>query len=173
LAFLLATVARFGDEWPDYWSRLVANDLLVVDGWSDAYYTAFSRYGGDRPLVLSYASSPPAEVLFADPPLPADAAAPTGVVTSTCFRQVEFAGVLRGTDHVDAARLLVDYLVSDQFQSLLPESLFVYPANTATALPDSFLRYAPEVTSPLVLDSTVIAANRTSWLETWSEIALP
>jgi len=95
------------------------------------------------------------------------------VVTSTCFRQVEFAGVLRGTDHVDAARLLVDYLVSDQFQSLLPESLFVYPANTATALPDSFLRYAPEVTSPLVLDSTVIAANRTAWLETWSEIALP
>lgn len=173
LAFLLATVAQFGDEWPDYWSRLVANDLLVVDGWSDAYYTAFSRYGGDRPLVLSYASSPPAEVLLADPPLPADAAAPTGVVTSTCFRQVEFAGVLRGTDHVDAARLLVDYLVSDQFQSLLPESLFVYPANSATALPDSFLRYAPEVTSPLVLDSTVIAANRTSWLETWSEIALP
>lgn len=173
LAFLLATVAQFGDEWPDYWSRLVSNDVLVVDGWSDAYYTAFSRYGGDRPLVLSYASSPPAEVLFADPPLPADADAPTGVVTSTCFRQIEFAGVLRGTDHVAAARLLVDYLVSDEFQSLLPESLFVYPANTATVLPESFVRHAPTITSPLVLDSAVIAANRTAWLETWSRIALP
>ena len=173
LAFLLATVAQFDDEWPDYWSQLVANDLLVVDGWSDAYYTAFSRYGGDRPLVLSYASSPPAEVLFADPPLPADADAPTGVVTSTCFRQIEFAGVLRGTDHVEAARLLIDYLVSDEFQSLLPESLFVYPANTTTALPESFIRHAPAVASPLVLDSDVIAANRTAWLEKWSEIVLP
>ncbi|MBU3690010.1 MAG: thiamine ABC transporter substrate-binding protein [Acidimicrobiales bacterium mtb01] len=173
LAFLLATIVQFDEAWPDYWSRLVANDVLVVDGWSDAYYTAFSRYGGDRPLVLSYASSPPAEVLFADPPLPADTAAPTGVMTSTCFRQIEFAGVLRGTDHADAARLLVDYLVSDEFQSLLPESLFVYPANTSTALPESFVRHAPTVTSSLVLDSATIAANRTAWLETWSEIALP
>lgn len=173
LAFMLATIARFGEGWTDYWRRLVDNDVLVVEGWSDAYYSAFTRYGGDRPLVLSYASSPPAEVLFADPPLPSGAPAVTGVVTSTCFRQVEFAGVLRGTDHVEAARSLVDYLVSDDFQSLLPESLFVYPANSRVPLPESFVRYAPTVTSPLTMDAATIAANRTAWLDTWTSIAVP
>lgn len=171
LAFLLATIVRYGDDgWRDYWRALVDNGALVVSGWSDAYYTAFSRYGGDRPLVLSYASSPPAEVIFADPPLPADAPAPTSVMVDSCFRQIEFAGVLRGSDHVDEARLLVDYLVSDTFQRLLPESLFVYPANTTTRLPESFLRHAPVVDEPLSMTPADIAAGRAEWVEEWLDI---
>ena len=171
LAFLLATIVRFGEEgWQDYWRALVDNGVLVVSGWSDAYYSAFSRYGGDRPLVLSYASSPPAEVIFADPPLPADATAPTSVMVDSCFRQIEFAGVLRGTDHATEARLLVDYLVSDTFQSLLPESLFVYPANSSTELPESFVRHSPAVDDPLTMDATDIAAGRANWVEEWLAI---
>lgn len=171
LAFLLASIVRYGEDgWRGYWRALVDNGVLVVSGWSDAYYTAFSRYGGDRPLVLSYASSPPAEVLFADPPLSADAAAPTSVMIDSCFRQIEFAGVLRGTDHVDEARLLVDYLVSDTFQRLLPESLFVYPANAMTELPDSFLRHAPLVDDPLSMNPSDIAAGRAAWVEEWLDI---
>ena len=168
LAFLLATIARYGEEgWRDYWTALVDNGVLVVSGWSDAYYTAFTRYGGDRPLVLSYASSPPAEVIFADPPLPADANAPTSVVVDSCFRQIEFAGVLRGTDHVDEARLLVDYLISDSFQRLLPENLFVYPANSTTELPESFVRHAPIVDDPATMNAADIAAGRARWVEEW------
>lgn len=171
LAFLLATIVRYGDDgWRDYWRALVDNGVLVVSGWSDAYYTAFSRYGGDRPLVLSYASSPPAEVILADPPLPADAPAPTSVMIDSCFRQIEFAGVLRGTDHVDEARLLIDYLVSDTFQRLLPENLFVYPANTTTELPDSFLRHAPLVGDPLSMNPSDIATGRAAWVEEWLDI---
>lgn len=171
LAFLLATIVRYGEDgWRDYWRALVDNGVLVVSGWSDAYYTAFSRYGGDRPLVLSYASSPPAEVIFADPPLPADAPAPTSVMIDSCFRQIEFAGVLRGTDHVDEARLLIDYLVSDTFQRLLPESLFVYPANTTTELPESFLRHAPVVDQPASMRPADIAAGRATWVEEWLDI---
>lgn len=172
LAFLLATVARYGDAWTEYWQQLMDNEVLVVDGWSDAYYSSFSRYGGDRPLVVSYSTSPPAEVLFADPPLPVGSPAPTGVLVDSCFEQIEFAGVLRGTDHVDAARQLVDYLVGPSFQELLPENLFVYPVRTDVELPSSFLNHAPLVRQPLRLDADTIAARRQEWIDTWTALVL-
>jgi len=172
LAFLLATVAGFGDSWPDYWKQLVANDVQVVDSWDEAYYTAFTRYGGDRPLVVSYSTSPPAEVIFADPPLAEGATAPTGVASETCFKQIEFAGVLRGTKYSDQAQQLVDYLAGPTFQALLPESLFVYPANQDVALPQSFIDYAPEIATSFSIPSDEIAKNRQSWTEQWSAIVL-
>ncbi len=113
LAFLLATIHEYGLEgWQDYWSQLGANGVEVVDGWTQAYYERFTwAGGGPTPMVVSYGSSPPAEVIFADPPRDD---APTGVIEDTCFRQVEFAGVLRGTDSPEAARQLVDFLVSER-----------------------------------------------------------
>lgn len=172
LAFLLATVVHYGDGWTDYWQALVNNDVLVVDGWSDAYYSTFTRYGGDRPLVVSYSTSPPAEVLFADPPLPAGSPAPTGVLVDSCFEQIEFAGVLRGTRHPEAARLLVDHLVSRNFQELLPENLFVYPVRDDVELPPSFLTHAPVVRSPLRMNADTIDARRQEWIDIWTDLVL-
>jgi len=172
LAFLLATIAEFGDGWTDYWTALVDNDLLVVSGWTDAYYSEFSRHGGDRPLVLSYASSPPAEVLFADPPLSDDAPTPTGSMIAGCFRQIEFAGILRGGEHSEQARLLVDHLIGPEFQSLMPESLFVLPATAGVTLPDSFRRHATTVTDPATIEPGRIETEREVWLETWREVVL-
>ena len=170
LAFMLGTRAAFGASWAEYWQRLVDNGLLVVNSWDDAYYASFTLHGGDRPLVVSYASSPPAEILFADPPLPEGVPPLSGVATGTCFRQVEYAGVLKGTEHTDAARRLVDYLVGTEFQSLLPESLFVYPANGSVTLPESFTIYAPRIDSPHTMTPDEIAAHRDAWLEEWSQI---
>ncbi|KGA12407.1 MAG: hypothetical protein GM46_1605 [actinobacterium acAcidi] len=172
LAFLLGTVAAFGDSWPDYWRQLVANEVLVVDSWDEAYYTEFTRYGGDRPLVVSYSTSPPAEVIFADPPLPKGAPAVTGVATETCFQQIEYAGVLRGSEFTKQAQQLVDYLAGPIFQSLLPESLFVYPANDDVALPQSFIDYAPTITTSYSLPPEDISKNRQAWIEQWSDIVL-
>ena len=172
LAFLLATVAAFGDSWTDYWKQLVNNNVQVVDSWDEAYYTSFTRYGGDRPLVVSYSTSPPAEVIFADPPLPAGSPALTGVASETCFRQVEYAGVLRGTDFTKQAQQLVDYLTSPTFQALLPESLFVYPANKDVQLPQSFIDYAPKIVNSFSLPPEEIAKNRQSWTDQWSAIVL-
>ncbi len=130
LAFLLATVAAYGDAWPDYWAKLRANDLRVVASWTDAYYTDFSgpSSGGAFPLVLSYASSPPYEV--GD-----DGIAHTGALLDTCFRQVEYAGILAGAANPDAAQKVVDWMLSDAFQAALPENMYVYPVSTSVADP--------------------------------------
>src|SRR5690606_7172220 len=116
LAFLLATVNRYGTDWPGFWESLVANDAKIVSDWDTAYYADFTRYGGDRPIVVSYASSPPAEVMFADPPVDT---APTGVVTDGCYRQIEFAGVLANGDYPEAGGDLIDFMLSPEFQATI------------------------------------------------------
>ncbi len=173
LAFLLATIAHFGEEgYLAYWQRLVENDVLVTNGWEEAYYGQFSAASdGDRPLVVSYASSPPAEVYFAASP-PAEP--PTGAVTApgTCFRQIEFAGILKGTQNEAAARQLVDFLLSRPFQEDVPLQMFVYPANREAALPEVFVRYGPLAEEPASLDPALIAANREQWIAAWTEVVL-
>ena len=119
--------------------------------------------------MVSYASSPPAEVIFADPPR---TDAPTAVVTSTCFRQIEFAGVLDGTDAPEEARALVDFLASERFQRELPLTLFVYPANESVELPPEFVEFATVPERPLTLDPADIEANRSTWIDEWTEIVL-
>jgi thiamine transport system substrate-binding protein len=171
LAFLLATIHEYGLEgWQDYWTQLGANGVEVVDGWTQAYYERFTwAGGGPTPMVVSYGSSPPAEVIFADPPRDD---APTGVIESTCFRQVEFAGVLRGTDAPAAAQQLIDFLVSEPFQRELALNQFVYPTNQAVELPQEFLDFAvvPEVSR--TLDPAVIDAERSTWIDEWTELVL-
>jgi thiamine transport system substrate-binding protein len=171
LAFMLATIVKYGEDgWVDYWKRLRDNGVDVVDTWDDAYYGTFTGGGkGDKPIVVSYASSPPAEVVFADPPIDE---ATTASVEGTCFRQVEFAGVLRGTEHPEAARQLVDFLLSARFQQELPLHLFVYPANDTVSLPKVFTDNATVPAHPATMDPTTIAANREAWLETWTDNVL-
>lgn len=172
LAFMLATIAEFGESgWGEYWQQLKQNGLLVVDGWNEAYYTEFSGSSGkgDRPIVVSYGSSPPAEMIYASPK---PDTAPTAVAALTCYRQVEFAGVLRGTKHEREAQLLIDYLTGVKFQEDLPLTLFVYPANTKAKLPAEFLKYSLRPELPLQLDPKLIAERRTAWLDTFTDTVL-
>jgi thiamine transport system substrate-binding protein len=170
LAFLLATIDEFGaDGWQEYWSSLVDNGVQVVDGWTAAYYEQFSYAGGDRPLVVSYGSSPPFEILFAETELDT---APTGVVESTCYRQVEFAGVLAGTDQPDAARRLVDFLITSEFQAALPLDVFVFPANGDVELDPVFQEYAVIPETSRELDPSTIDANRETWIDEWTDLVI-
>jgi thiamine transport system substrate-binding protein len=171
LAFLLATVDEFGEDgWQDYWRALGANGVEVVESWTQAYYERFSwAGGGPSPLVVSYGSSPPAEVVFADPPRDD---APTGVIESTCFRQIEFAGVLRGTQAPAQARQLVEFLISDEFQRELPLNLFVHPVNADTELPSEFVDFAVVPADPRTIDPAVIDTNRSAWIDEWTELVL-
>lgn len=176
LAFLLATIAEFGTEgdytYLDFWADLRANDVMVTNGWEEAYYGAFTvGGGGERPLVVSYASSPPAEFIYADPPVEA---APTAsvVAAGTCYRQVEFAGILRGTEQEALAQKLIDFMLSTTFQEDIPLNMFVFPANTNADLPQEFVEWAQVPTEPAQLDPAEIDANRETWIEAWTEVVL-
>jgi thiamine transport system substrate-binding protein len=172
LAFLLATVAELGDGWQEYWRKLRANGVLVVDGWEDAYYARFSGSSnskGKRPIVVSYASSPPAEVIFREP-RPTEA--PTGVVEASCFRQVELAGVLRGARNEEGARELIDFMLSKRFQEDIPLKMFVFPARTDAALPPEFEQFAVVPEQPLELSPEEIEENREHWVDEWTDIVV-
>lgn len=170
LAFLLATIDEYGpDGWPDYWRGLVANDVLVAAGWEDAYYGAFSRYGGDRPLVVSYASSPVAEVLFSEEPTESP---PTGVMTNSCYRQVEYAAILDGSDATEGARRLIDFMLDIEFQQDIPLNMFVFPANELAALPTEFVTTVDLPQQPRLLDPDLVESNRESWIRRWADVVL-
>jgi thiamine transport system substrate-binding protein len=172
LAFLLATIGHFGpDNYLDYWQGLVDNNVLVDNDWETAYYTDFSLHGGQRPVVVSYASSPPAEVYFSDTPL---SDAPTGVVTgnTSCFRQVEYAGILKGTRHLDLAQAWLDFMLSVKFQQDMPLNMFVFPVNPDAELPQVFADYAevPKETAQVSPDE--IDKNRDAWIQAWTQTVL-
>ena len=169
LAFLLATIAHYGDGWEDYWQALRDNDVSVTSGWEDAYYGEFTAGGGDRPLVVSYASSPPAEVIFADPPVTEP---PTGAVTASCYRQIEFAGVLAGADNPDGARALIDFMLTPAFQDDIPLNMFVFPVATSATLPDAFVEHAEIAPDPFMIDPATVEAQRDAWTDRWVEIVL-
>jgi thiamine transport system substrate-binding protein len=178
LAFLLTTIAAFGETgdytYVNFWQDLVKNDVYVSDDWSDAYYTQFSGSsgsGGTRPLVVSYASSPPAEVYFATPE---PDASPVGSVIAdgTCFRQVEFAGILKGGQNPEAAQKFIDFLLSPSFQEDMPLQMFVFPVNSAAALPDVFTKFAAIPAHPVETSIADIEAKRDTWIQTWTETVL-
>ena len=173
LGFLLATIERFGEDgYLDYWRQLVANDVLVVDGWEQAYYSYFTAASdGDRPIVVSYASSPVAEMYYAEEP-PASAPTAAVIAEGTCFRQIEFAGILRGTEAEEGARLLIDFILDQQFQEDIPLKMFVFPANETAVLPEIFQEYGRVADAPAQIDPARIAENRENWIQAWTDVAL-
>lgn len=165
LAFMLATIDVYGEDgWLDWWEAMRDAGINVVSDWSTAYNSEFTIYGGDYPIVMSYASSPPAEVIFAEEP-PDEA--PTGVIEAGCYRQVEYAGILEGTEYPDAAGDLIDYMLSVEFQETIPLNWFVFPANREAELPQEFIEFATVPDSPARLAADYIADNRDAWIDQW------
>jgi thiamine transport system substrate-binding protein len=164
-AFLLATIGRYGEDgWQDYWRRLLANGARVVSGWSDAYEVDFTAGGGDRPIVVSYNSSPPFTI-------PQGGDRPTtSALLETCFRQVEYAGVMRGTDNPTGAQAVVDWLTSRPVQEALPDSMYVFPVDSGAALPPLWARWARPAPRPVTVDPADITARRSEWIRQWSDL---
>lgn len=170
LAFMLATRAYFGDSFLDYWQNLKDNGVVVVDSWETAYYTNFSASSGQgpQPMVVSYASSPAAEVFFASEPL---SESPTAsiVASGMCFRQIEFVGILKDGQNRDLAEKFVDFMLGKQFQEDMPLNMFVYPVNQSAQLPEVFVQHAQIADQPASITFADIAANRDTWIEAWNE----
>jgi thiamine transport system substrate-binding protein len=176
LAFLLTTIAEFGTTgdytYLDFWADLRENDVLITNGWEEAYNGHFTvASDGERPLVVSYASSPPAEFIFADPPVEE---APSASITEPgmCFRQVEHVGILKGTPNRALAEAWVDYMLSQSLQEDIPLNMFVFPANQTASLPEAFVQWAQIPEETAVLEPAVIDTNRDAWIQAWTEIVL-
>lgn len=176
LGFLLGTAAAYGDGgWQGYWRKLKDNGVKVVDSWEIAYNQEFSGSAGgrkakaDRPLVVSYASSPPVEVLYGDP-RPAEA--PTGVATGTCYRQIEFAGLLKGAANEEGGKALLDFMIGKRFQEDMPLNMFVHPVVEDAKPPELFTRHGVAVDEPLTMAPEKIAENRDRWVRAWSSLVL-
>ena len=171
LAFMLATIDKFGDEWLTYWAALRDNGLEVTDGWESAYYTSFTPYGGDRPIVLSYATSPAAEIVFAET---TPETAPTGnLFCNVCvFRQIEAVGILKGTKERAAAEKFIDYMLSVEFQNDIPLNMYVYPVVDDATPPEVFEQYAavPSEAQIASVPAETVEANLSGWLDAWTKV---
>lgn len=164
MAFLLTTIAAYGDGWQDFWAKLMDNGAKLDDGWSQAYEVDFTQGGGkgDRPIVLSYDSSPAFTV--------SGGKTSTSALLDTCFRQVEYAGVLAGAQNPDGARALVDFLLTPEVQAALPDSMYVFPVDSSVQLPADWARFAEQPTDPYSVDPAEISAHRDEWLRAWSDV---
>jgi thiamine transport system substrate-binding protein len=166
LAFLVATIGTYGDGWKDYWRKLVDNGVKIDAGWEDAWGVDYTAGGGhgDRPLVVSYSSSPPDTI-------PKGADRPTtSALLDTCFRQVEYAGVLKGADNPKGAEEFIDFMLSHDFQAALPDNLYVYPVDTSVPLPEGWEQWAPTSPDPVEVSAADITEHRTEWLRDWRDL---
>jgi len=168
LAFLLSTVARFGADWPAYWEALRDGGVAVAGTWTDAYYSQFTLSGGDRPLVVSYATSPAAEVVFAEDVTVTKPT--TSVLTDSCYRQVEYAGVLAGAENPSGARMVIDALLSRKVQEDIPLNMFVYPVRADATLPSVFTSFTPVIPTSTSLPPEQVNEELSSLLDTWGTV---
>ncbi len=166
LAFLLATIAAKGTGWQDYWTSLMANGTKIDAGWSDAYEVDFTAGGGNgtRPIVTSYSSSPPFTI-------PEGGTRPTtSALLDTCYRQVEYAGVLAGAKNPGAMKEFIDFMLERDFQEALPDNMYVYPVDSTVPLPSAWAKYAKVSPKPYAVDPAEVTQNRSTWLRQWRDL---
>ena len=174
LAFMLATIAEFGEDgWLDWWQAMKANGVVITSDWETAYYTNFSGSSGRgaQPMVVSYASSPAAELIYAETAL---SESPTASLTGAgmCWRQVEFAGILKGTKNRAAAEKFIDFLLSQPFQEDVPLQMFVFPVLPEAVLPEAFQTTVESPEQPASLAPELIASQRDAWINAWINLML-
>ncbi len=164
-AFLLATIAAYGEDWPAYWEDLLDNGAKVVPGWADAYFVDVTAGGGGaRPIVLSSDSSP-AFTTTDD-----GSETTTAALLETCFEQVEYVGVLAGAENPAGAQAVVDWMLTPEVQAALPDSMYVFPVVDGVELPEAWAEFAPRPEEPLAVDAVEIDENRDAWLTEWQDL---
>jgi thiamine transport system substrate-binding protein len=170
-AFLLATIGTMGEENAfAWWAKMRSNGLKVSKGWTDAYYTEFSRNGGKYPLVVSYATSPAAELFYAkdkptEPPT-GSLALPGGV-----FRQVEGVALVKGGRQQETAGKFIEFLRSAAVQQQMQTEMWMYPAESTVAKAE-VMQHAPEPAGFNTPSDQDIADKGAAWVKRWTQVVL-
>lgn len=170
-AFMLSTIGAMGEEKAfDWWGRMRANGVKVAKGWSEAYYTEFSRNGGKYPLVVSYASSPAAEIFYAKEKL---TEAPTGSLSlpGGVFRQVEGVALVKGGKERAAAEKFVEFMRSPAVQQQMQTEMWMFPVEAGVARAD-VMKFAPEPTQFDSPEGKDIAEKGAGWVARWTKVVL-
>ncbi len=173
-AFVFATIAGLGEEGAfQWWAQMRANGVKVVKGWSEAYYTEFTRNGGTRPIVVSYASSPAAEVFYSKEKI---TESPTAnlFLKGGVFRQVEGVALVKGGNPAarEAAGRFIEFLRSAPVQQALQTTMWMFPAEAGAQRVDVMKAHASE---PAAFDNPTPAdmnAKGKAWLQRWTKTVL-
>ncbi len=160
MGLLQWTLAVYGEEYLEWWKAVKDNLLTIADGWSSGY-GLFTE--GEAPLVLSYTTSPVYHKMWEE----------TDRFQATVFEEgnylaIEGAGILKSSQHKDAAKLFIDFLLREA-QSDIATTNIMFPVNTNTVLDEAFA-IAPEPTKALLLDNSEVSQMRETWIDEWVEV---
>ena len=160
LSMLHWTIAVFGESnFLKFWKRLKPNLLAVTDGWSSAY-GMFTR--GETPIVLSYVTSPAYHLEYEKTERYQVAEFQEGH-----FRQIEFAGILKGTKSIELSQSFIDFMLSEKFQNIIPLTNWMFPVIQYQPLPDSF-RVVPKVKKIKRINTSLVNQKNSKWIKSWS-----
>ena len=173
-AFLYATIAGLGEEGAfTWWGQMRGNGVKVVKGWTEAYYTEFTRNGGTRPIVVSYASSPAAEVFYGKEKM---TESPTAnlFLKGGVFRQVEGVALVKGGNPAarEAAGKFIEFLRSAPVQQALQTTMWMFPVETGVARVDVMKAHATEPSAFDNPSATEMSTKGQSWLQRWTKTVL-
>jgi thiamine transport system substrate-binding protein len=153
-----------------WWAQMRTNGLKVVKGWSEAYYTDFARNKGAYPLVVSYATSPAAEVFYSKEKI-TDSPTASLNLKGGVFRQVEGVGLVKGGSKRPEALKFVDFMRSGPVQEALQTAMWMYPVQVNTARAE-VMRHAAEPTGFETLAAPLVASKGANWVARWTKVVL-
>ena len=170
-AFLLATIAHMGEEKAfEWWKSMRGNGMKVAKGWTEAYYTDFSRNGGAYPIVVSYASSPAAEVFYSKEKL-TDSPTASLFLPGAVFKQVEGVALIKGGKQRAEAEKFLEFMRSNDVQEAMQTTMWMFPMQNTTKRAD-VMKYAPEPAKFDSMPAAVIAEKGAGWISRWTKTVL-
>ena len=158
LGLLTWMKALYGDKAGDEWKKLNKKIISVTKGWTDAYYNFFMA--GEADMVLSYTTSPAAHIMFEE----------RYDILATTFEEgnyitIEFAGILNNSQNKDLANKFLNFMLSKEFQSVIPSTNIMYPVTNIKDLPEAFDKL--DVPNFIQMDPKEINKNKEKWIDEW------
>ena len=158
LGLLTWMKAIYGDKAGDEWKKLNKKIISVTKGWTDAYYNFFMA--GEADMVLSYTTSPAAHIMFEE----------RYDILATTFEEgnyitIEFAGILNNSQNKDLANKFLNFMLSEEFQSVIPSTNIMYPVTNIKDLPEAFDKL--DVPNFIQMDPKEINKNKEKWIDEW------
>ena len=158
LGLLTWMKALYGDKAGDEWKKLNKKIISVTKGWTDAYYNFFMA--GEADMVLSYTTSPAAHIMFEE----------RYDILATTFEEgnyitIEFAGILNNSQNKDLANKFLNFMLSEEFQSVIPSTNIMYPVTNIKNLPEAFEKL--NVPNFIQMDPKEINKNKEKWIDEW------